>query len=548
MSDWTIKGQSGKHFPASTVDVEVVGMQNGVITWRNQGVDTISFLLLADDHATDPTYLPDKEQEITVTRAGTRQFVGYVKRLEYVWSPGQSGWIIEAQNGWSELDRVPLSSTDKEYYRAQGALATTVADILAVAIAGGARIQVGSIAAMFDIPPISIRSGSCGSALIELLKIVADAVAYFDYTGTGYPTVNIVRRGSMTTKTVTIGTDEIDTLQMTPAAENPPTKITVAYATANANGVVTEAVQTAGSGTDVQSVILTASNVADFQTKAAAAQVTMQTQTTANWAFALARNEALKNIPGLPSPYASGTEAIPFPRSTYTSKTITTVTGTAPVFSGFTSPNNYPLLQGEVKDYMTAKIGITKGVCRFGAHFWWRIAEENASGPVDPPDWSAPLMAAGGVVYAGWVTSATGGFNVQSNNNTWKAQYIRLYVEFEAVAISQAFATATAVRDPGDYGTLAPPSGLATALLAAQNWQPHKGVVKYNPWAAYERSLHKKIDVAGTNSRLAGIGALVEEEQVQIQTGMRELRVGNPARSGGDALARLAALRAYQPG
>ncbi len=542
MSDWTIKGEAGKSFTDTLIDVDALAMQNGSLTFTNQGNDSLSFLLLSDDHTTDPLNLPDKDQEISIYRGGVRQFFGYVTVPKYVWSPGQSGWIIQAENGWRELDRVPLTDADKEYVRAQGSLAATITDVINKAIAGGARLQLGSIAAMFEIPPIAFRGVNCGAALIELLRIVSDAVAYLDHTGTGFPTLNIVRRGAMTTKTITIGTDEIDTCQVEPIPEVTPTKVTVAYATRDANGVVTEYVQTAGSGSDAQAVILTEPNFSQFTAKAAAEQVAMQTITTATAAFAVARAPNLRDIVGLPAPTASGNYTIPN-GGTYTTKGSVLVSGTSPAFSGFTAPNVNALLTGEIKDFMLSRLAITEGVCTYKATLWWKFQNEDASGPVDPPDWAAPLIAAGGFLRPlDWWNTGTGGANVQSNPNTWTASNIMLYVEFQAPAISRAFTSLTNVRDPGNYGTTAPPATLATDLLAAQNWLPHRGRLNFTPWHPYERLLAKKIDLAGTNPRLAGIGATVQSETVNIQTGVQETQLGLPARGGGAALARLKVL------
>lgn len=545
MSIWTIQGETGKNFPATTIDVDAMGMKNGSITYVNQGTDALSFLLLAEDHTTDPPNLPDRGQSIAVFRSGVRQFFGYVTRQEYVWSPGQSGWLITAENGWRELDRVPLTSADKEYTRAQGSLTATITNIIDSAIAGGARLQRGTIAAMFDITPIRFRGVNCGTALTEVLRIAADAVAYLDHSGSGFPTLHIVRRGGMSTKTLAIGSDEISEAQASPVADVTPSRITIAYATRDANGVVTETVQAAGSGADAQAVILTEPNFADFQAKAIAEQVGMQTQSTANWNFAYAvgkKDPTLADIVGIPSPVATGSYTFPQGGSSG-SKGSNTVTGAAAGFSEFTAPNNNPLLLGEVKDYMTSKLGITKGTCRFKAYFWFRVQTENASGSLPAPDWYTKLVAAGAEVFNGWwnSTNSFGPFN-QADPNFWTALYVRYYADFETVAISSVFASLTNVRDPGNYGTLAPPAAMASNLLAAQNWVPYRGRVILTPWHPHERFIDRRINFSGTNPRLAGIGATVQEERVDIHTGVKELNLGLPARSGGAALARLKLL------
>jgi hypothetical protein len=542
MSDWTIQGESGKALGAASVDLELTQFSGVQITHTNQGTDTCSFFVRCDDPTVDPTYLPEYNQAISLWKSGVRQFVGYVGKPKFILQGGIFGWQVEAQNGWQELDRVPLSTSDAEYARAQGPMTATVQDIINKAIAGGARIALGSVATMFDIPPISFRGTSCGAALTELLKICADAVAYLDYSVVGNPALTIVRRGSMTAKTITFGTDEIvEPFSCTPIPGVTPTKLTVAYATRNANGVVTETVQTAGSGTDAQAVILTEPNLAAFQTLATAEQVAMQTTTTANAAFAIARSPDLSKIVGLPAALATGSYTRP-EGGTYTTKGSITVPGDSPAFSGFTAPNTNALLAGEMKDYMTSKLGITQGVGTFSGHLWWRYSLEDGSGGIAAPSWAAPLISAGADILSGWWTAGTSGANTQSNPNTWTAHYLRLYVEFEAVAISTAFATLTNLRDPGNYGTLAPPASLAADLLAAQNFVPYEGAFNLSPWHTPDHLLSKKVSFGGLTARLSSIGALLQSETLDVETGSKSLVLGLAARQGNSALGRLRKL------
>jgi hypothetical protein len=543
MSDWTIKGQAGQSFPDTLIDVEAMAMQNGSLTFTNQGNDSLSFLLLAEDHTTDPANLPNKDQEISIFRAGVRQFFGYVTSPEYVWSPGQSGWIVRAENGWRELDRVPLTASDKEYVRAQGSLSATITDVINKAIAGGARLQLGSVATMFDIPPIAFRGVNCGAALIELLRIVSDAVAYLDHTGTGFPTINIVRRGAMMTKTITIGTDEIDTCQVTPIPDVTPTKVTVAYATRDAYGVVTEYVQTAGSGTDAQAVILTGNNFADWQAKATAAEVTMRTGSlTPAFADFADLSPVIQKVTTDHGSFtlspANSTNTRVW-TGTASAKSLLSTAFIAPFYSCPTSLTGwYPLCLGDHREWMQKNLGIdAKTGTLEGDWVLWRTWDEDDPEP-PLPDWWLALEAEGAVLKRqGFWANGTNGNDLKQTMSYYSP---KLTVTFIDVAI----ASATIYRDSADYGTLAPPTSLAADLLAAQNWLPYRGRLNFTPWQPYERLISKKINLAGTNARLASIGATVQSETINIQTGVQETTLGLPARSGGVALARLKVLGA----
>lgn len=544
MSAWTVTGESGKSLGTTAVDLENTTYRDAKITRTNQGDDSFSFFAYCENAAADPPALPDFGQKIAVQKSGVRQFEGHVTSLKFVMNGGLFGWQVQAENGWRELDRIALTATDKAYIRAQGSLSATITDIIIIAIAGGARLQLGTVSTMFDIPPIEFKGTSCGAALIELLRICADAVAWIDYAPAGLPTLNITRRGSMTAKTFTLGVDEVtEPFSVTPIPSVTPTKVTVSYATANANGVVTEYIQTAGSGSDSQSVILTNGDFAAFTAQATAGQQSVTTTTAANWALAYAVDTRINGIAGIPTPNGSGVWSYA-DQGTQSNKGTGTVSGIVPKLTT-TAPNTNAVITGEYREWMTTKLGITSGKGALVADFYWKVRTEIIGQPAPVPSWLTPLLEAGAVVHkqnAWWTAVNTS--QPAPNVNTDSADIIRLTVELKDIdCISQAYATATTLRDPGDYGTLAPPSTLAADLLSAQNFLPYEGSFALTPWHTPERLIDKKISFSGANPRLAAIGALVQEETFEIGTGMKTVSLGLPARAGNTSLARLKKLQ-----
>lgn len=540
MSDWTIKGQAAKSLDDSVVDLELTNYTGVKITRTNQGTDTLSFFVACDDATTDPDYLPEYQQEISIFRAGTRQFVGYVGKPKFALQGGVFGWSIEAQNGWQELDRVALTTTNAEYVRAQGSLSGTITDVINKAIAVGARISLGSVAAMFDIPAISFRGTSCGAALIELLRICADSVAYFDYSGAGNPALTVVRRGSMATKTITFGTDEIiEPFSCSPIPGATPTKVTVAYATRDANGIVTETIQSSGSGSEIQSVVLTNTNFSDFLTKAASAQVTLRTAATPPaWADFQDMSPVIRQIIA-----DHGSFSLSPANSTNTrvwsgsisSKTLVTTAFTTPYFTCPTSLTGwYPIALGDHREWMQKALGISakKGWLQ-GDWVMWRTY---TGVPPTAPDWWLALIAEGAVL-------KRQGFYANSTSGDATDQEMYFYSpRLECTFIDRAVAANTIFRDPGDYGPTAPPANLAADLLSAQAFTPYEGQFNLSPWHSPELLLNKKINFGGLTSRLASIGALVQSETLDVQTGKIQATLGLAARQGAASLARLRRL------
>ena len=532
MSDWAITGESAKALGASSVDIEVMNLSGGTLTFRNAGADSFDFFLAADDVTADPTYLPTHLQKIAVWRSGVRQFAGIVTDTNFIWDGGRAGWAIKAEGGWNELEKYPLATGNSTWERAQGSLKTSIEVLIDAAIAAGAQIVRGTIATMFDIIPISFRGLTFAAGLAELLKWVPDAVAWFSYTAAGLPVLNISRRGTLTEKTYALGTDEVTKCNISPVAGQTPDKVLLTYALSNSNGVVSETTQTAGSGTAAnQVVVISQAGLADFNTRAAAGAVTVQTTTTANWTLAYALDPKLKDIASIPTP-SSG--AITYwGGSTSGSKASETWTGVTPKITGLSSPNLYAILTGEFREWMTTKLGITKGVGSFVGEFFWNWRRTTSGGANSYPQWLQDLVAAGAeIVSNGWYNSTNWTPGTSPTSPINDTVYIFRYkCAFDLVTMSRSITSATELRDPGDYPTTAPPSGLASDLLSVQGFTPWRGRIELSPHQAFARELGQKISFSGGNSRLNSIGAIAQEEQIEIQTGRRALVVGVQSRA-----------------
>lgn len=535
MSIWTVKGATGAALDATEVDIEAMAMEEATLDFQAQGEDKFTFFLPAPDAVSDPDYLPDYLQTISVWRSGVRQFQGKVLEPEFVWDSGRIGWNIRAEGGWPELEKVPLVSANSYYTRAQGNLTTSIQAVIDVAIAGGAQIVRGTIASTFSIPPVSFRSMSCAAALLELLRWIPDASLIFDYTPSGLPVLNMVRRSSMTLKTWNLGTDEIALCRLSPIAGQTPDKVVLTYPIADANGVVTEVTQTAGTGTAAaQAVVFSDPSLTAFQTSAAAAQIAMRTVTTASWDFAwnlYKRDPKLAGIDGIPTPSTGSVTYIKGPTSG--DKSNFTLAGSNAQFTGITSPNNYVLAKGRIENYMLAKLGFTQGVCTFSSDFSWIWRDKVLGVEQDKPDWLQALIAAGAqIVATGWYNSTeTSGSYYGPDPDYDTTEIWRYRSTFECITINKNYNSADVnVRDPGDYSQVAPPSDLATNLLAVQNFLPFKGRIESTPYDSWGRLLAYTHEIGDGNPRLEGIAAVPTAERIELQTGIRELSFGAPNR------------------
>lgn len=521
MSIWTISGENGKSLPAQQVDVVHANLQNAQIKWRSQAPDIFGFLLLAPDPSLDPEHLPDFGQKLTVYRDGVRQITGKVTVAEFVWQGGQVGWNVQVAGGWSELDRIPLTPGNTSYTRAQGDLTQTIRDIVSVAIQGGAEIALGDIAVSFDMIPLTFRGLSCAAALAECLRLLPDAVCYFDYSGNGHPALTISRRPTMRSKIYDFRLDEIETCGISPQAGQTPDKVVVTYAIHDQNGVVAESTLTAGNGAlNNQAVVLADSGFTAFQERAIAAQVEVQTgsSASADWTDLLNSDAALANYcttNSVPS-FDSGPGTYSDQNSPTSPTSFFSVTFAAPVYSppsGVSITGFFPLRKGEWREWFS-KIGIAKVEVTFKATFFL-----TGTG-LSLPSWYDDLPVTQKFSHTGFAAGSAVG--------KWA---IWLLVDARSVVINREIASPTILRDPGDYVSTAPPTSLAASLLEVQDFVPYRGRVAFSPAQPFARDLGSKLSFEGANPRLERVGAIPQEESVTLADNRRELSIGLPSRT-----------------
>ena len=548
MSDtWEIAGEIDKGMGPARVPLAALFPLVQPLVFRSQAADSFGYFLPIEPDGSNSIYLPDRLQTVSLFRNGVREFVGRVTQRKYIFNGTGQGWQIEVRGGWYELEKIPLiSDASATYDLAAGNVATSIAAVIAQAITDGARLRLGNIATMLDCFALQFRAATAAATVRDLLRFSQDAMTYVDYSGDGHPTLHITRRPTAAVSTFLLGHDAVTQCELSPDDEVTPDRVDFIYALSDANGIVSELTESAGaeSPTNRLQVVTASTGFEEFQTRAAANQITMETTTTPSWAYAYATDPKLVDIVGLPAPFASGSYTRPV-GGTYTSKGSILVAGTTPAFGTFTTPNDYALVAGEVQDYMRSKLGMTQGVSSFIGHFWWKYSLEDAAGAIDPPDWAAALMGAGGYLIGGWWTAAETGSNVQSNPNTWSAGYIRLLVEFEGVAISRDFSTPTVLRDPGDYSLVAPPVGVAPFLLETMADAPYDGMIVLDGFQDYARGLGKVINVNGGPTELTTAKVMTREETYNLQTGTRTIRCGQSgAGSGLDLMSRFRRLSA----
>lgn len=93
--------------------------------------------------------------------------------------------------------------------------AQQITEILTHAIACDANLQIGTIDAGLSIPTYNCRDISCAEAVQMMMRWTPDRIAWFDYTTTP-PTIHIRKLSNLTNVTLTVGTDKIAEMRLTP--------------------------------------------------------------------------------------------------------------------------------------------------------------------------------------------------------------------------------------------------------------------------------------------------------------------------------------------
>jgi hypothetical protein len=109
-------------------------------------------------------------------------------------------------------------------------------------------------------------------------------------------------------------------------------------------------------------------------------------------------------------------------------------------------------------------------------------------------------------------------------NTLWRMYYKK--VTATAYLVSGVAAGATVYQN-ADYSFAFPPAGLASNLLAAQNWLPYEGTIELvEQDVGTVRYRGTKINVVNSSSFLSSMGALVASESLDLATGTTSIQLG----------------------
>jgi len=567
---WTIKGESGKAFDDSTVTLASQSISGAVVEFRSLEADKLTLDYQLADYVSAST-LPELRQSVTIFRDGTRFFTGTVTSVSPKISAASQTVRIVVSGPWWWLERIPMTypqidgeggSAERPMYvfgdfTTGGDMALYLEHAIDRTITLGAPIIRGSIAASFTVPRITLSQQMCGEVISELVRLIPDTMVWFDYSlsSTDNPTIKVERRGAATTRTLTVGTDELTEIDVEPIIELEVAQVKVPYVTRSATGETQYTTQDSGSAATGKVEILPISGpeLVDFLPNDQLDTLKIENAYDGDLAgLALAVKKVI--YPGWADVVASvaGSEGVNYGLDVtdtyiYSSGGDVTVNRNLSSATGGGTTEDYPA--GTTALAQTAIPGSKKFLCfengqeppqwaiddyslteYYPAHVAWWDQNLGGGSPTYDEERRFAIMEA-----TQWSISRSSTSNAGIDNSGAGTYMYAIWLPEKSAKIwlcdtSKVPADNILIRDE-DFTFAAPPASFAANLLAAQNWIPYQGAIRLSSAdVGATRYRGCKVNLAGSLSALTSMGALVSEESVNIAEGTTEITLGQPPR------------------
>lgn len=497
--------------------------------------------------------LPSLRQEMAIYRDGVRFFHGNVTNVRSLIKGDSHEYQVTVSGPWWFLEKVPFTSLIEDgigieaerisyVFGAASAgqdLQTSIESAIDRAAALGcpiANIAGGSsVTAMHEFPRITLNQSTCGQAISELIRLVPDAMVYFDYSAK--PAVmRVVRRPTCGTTSLNEDTAPITSIDINPLIELEVEQVTLPAVTRNIVGLTIYNNQTSGvspTGKDItkRQVITIAgpeldtflpNDLFDSQTIVKTTSLGILAHDSDSACVTAASNAGLTR---LPISVDGGTYTLYNMRSTtaIADKFATKITSTvaAPKITdqgGIVLSGWSVLTSGQPADWTGIEY---KPVTVSGTMV---LAHQFDSG-YNTTFYPAPAYIAA----AGFAQFISGFTDATSNGD--QVRYYSKPFSFSGYATPEAAGSST-IYKAADYSFINPPAGLADFLRETQAWLPYTGdIVLEQEDVGASRFAGTKVNIINSLPAFSAMGALVSRETLEIESGRTTIQLGAPPRN-----------------
>ena len=536
---WIIKGEAGKTLDATARSFADLNISGCLLKFQSLAYDQLTWQAGTLNASGAGTIVPDYGQIVELWWNSTRKFRGHVTGV--VNSAKTISITIDGPWWWMErtnltevlADATGVTAERHSYVFPTQSLATSLASLITRAITRmtpkDVPMTAGSVAAMFNVPQMTLAEQSYANAMAALMAWCPDSVAWFDYSGTGDPTLNITRRGALGAVTYTVATDAVEIGDITPRMDLEVSRNELHYVVRQAvTGLPAWASQV--SGTDVagkrQIVTVSGPEIVAFLPKDDVESYPLQTMALTT-VFA-------GNLVMMDSSVKSMFDTYGIGRDTYY---------WAPVainyfYTGGTPPQN--------KAHF-----FPGGTCKTAAGVALVLASYHLIISASPPSWltdqglevtlsqwfvmlEQPAAQGYSPAFGAWRQTATDvGVDTCSletpGNVNWAAREVR--ITGWVLPNAKGHTALTTVYKPWEYDFVAPPAGLAAALVGAQNWVPWEGpITLVSDECSGDNLLPNKFNLANALPACATMGALAKDVVHDLMRGRTTIDLGAPAR------------------
>jgi hypothetical protein len=484
--------------------------------------------------------LPSLRQEMALYRDGVRFFHGNVTNVRSFIRGDSQEHQVTVSGPWWFLEKVPFTSQIEDGTGISAErisfvfgsaslgqdLKTSIESVINRSNALGcpiANIAGGStVTAMQEYPRITLNQSTCGQALAELIRLVPDAMVYFDYS-VKPAAMRVVRRPTCATTTFNEDTSPITSIDINPVVELEVSQVTLPAVDRNTLGLTIFNNQTSGTaptGKDItkRQVITIAGPELDtfLPNDLFDSQTIVKTSDIATLAhdYDSALVEAAK---------FSGQTRIPININGGTVQVFNqgAVAGSAVIFpfkiidkKGINLVNHRFITSGQPADWTS----IPYVECTVSGTMLYTF-NHGINNTLRYGDW---VQAAGLSVLLFGKNIVSGGDYVT---------YFTKSFSFSGFATPEAAGSVTLYK-PADYSFINPPTGLADFLRETQNWLPYAGeIVLEQEDVGATRYVGTKVNITNSLASFSTMGALVSGETIEIESGRTTIQLGPPPRN-----------------
>jgi len=538
---WEISGQAGKALDATKRDADTVASDVS-LSFESLQADRLTWSVVGRLSTLADLTIPELGQTVEAWRDGTRRFSGIVTSAPVEIS-GDSVSVqvtVEGPHWW--LDKTSITEdiegadevTQERavYVFAAGDLGASFTALFARAVAEGLPVAKGTIAALYDAPQMTVADGSFADALASLVRMIPDAMTWWDYSVAGTPEFNLSRRGTATVLGLTYGTAPLQSARLEPRLGLEASEVVLQYAERGDDGLVNYKAQSSGvaAAGKRQVVVTSGRELGDFIEVEPTEKVTLTTEEM--WGFG--------------GGYVVNTikEFWPFWKDWHEIHE-STIAPSLPLFrwgSGGDDPTRYP--EGVISYYMDEDRDEFTGASGTDLEHVVIVPEKP-----DLPPWLKETLGYEDITFTGtvWTTftvTAATTYDDWINYALNAADHVHQVLSggdvtfwlFYNVDIPLA-----AVEDPlGPYDEddffqplgwqfAAPPAGFAASLQAAQAFLPYSGqVVLVEQDAGGVEPMGKVLNVSGALTEWGTMKAMVQGVDLTLSNGTQVIRLGAP--------------------